>query len=112
MASFIELNFYTPTGTKTATVFTDANGHVTSEHGLSALLTELKRRKNVKSSPTIDQTLTSVFFDMKTPISPNLEKLRKEYAVELKDADNRGCSKCDRAAIYRKYVTMVNKING
>lgn len=109
MAAFIELRFSTPIGLQVATVFTDARGAVTSEHGLSALLDELRRRKKVKTPPTIDPAITEAFFDLSTPAVPRLEKLRERYLREQNAADARGCSKCDRAAIYRKYATMVNE---
>jgi hypothetical protein len=112
MSSFLELHFSTPSGIRIATVFTDANGHVTSEHGLSSLLDELRRRKKVKTPPSLDPAVTKAFFDLSTPVSPKLEELRQNYLRERNSADSRGCSKCDRAAIYRKYVVKVNEIVG
>ena len=111
MASFLELRFSTPSGMQIATVFTDTDGNVTSEHGLVDLLEELRRRKKVKTPPTLDPEVADKFFDLTTPTSPNLEKLRQNYLREQAEANSQGCTKCTRSAIYRKYVAIINKIS-
>lgn len=111
MSSFTELRFSTPSGIQIATVFTDTNGLVTSEHGISSLLSELSRRKKVKTPPTLDPEIVNKFFDLITPVPPKLEELREKYLREQAEAENQGCTKCTRAAIYRKYVAIINKIS-
>lgn len=109
MTSFTELRFSTPSGMQIATVFNDAQGNVTSEHGLAALLDELRRRKRLKTPPTLDTALTEAFFDLSAPTPSGLEALRENYLRDRNIANASGCSKCDQAAIYRKYAVMVNK---
>lgn len=112
MVDFLELSFSTPKGVQIATVFKDLDGNVVSEHGLENLLDELKRRKKAKNPPTMDPEVIAQFFDFNSKTSKKMEELRKKYLIEKADSEASGCSKCDRAAIYRKYAAAANKIHG
>lgn len=101
----VELKYATSTGEVTAFVFTDDDGLVVSEQGLSDLVTELRRRK----STSLPHAEWAAFLDLRQAC-PRGEwaQLRQAYSAEM--AASKNCTNCTKTAITRKYIKLLNEL--
>lgn len=88
---------------KTAHVFTDSDGFVTSENGLSELIKNLQQAK-FATKPAISIDEINAFLNPARFCRDEWSDIRSSYFTEMQAAEASGCSKCKKSSITKKYV--------